>query len=299
MTQTDNTIDTSGAAQTGSGPTFLVAMEQYEPSAKRIIHDDLAIKVLPGAERFILKLLRFSPLRRWFINLSEKQVEGTSSAFVCRKKYIDEVIVTAVEKGSVGAIVNLGAAFDTRLYRLSPLTTLPSWEVDQPVNIEAKEKGVLNALGKMPSHVTLVPINFVTQNVSEVLKEHGYVGDQKTFFIWEAVSQYLTETAVRQTFDFFANAPSGSQLTFTYVLKDFIDGDNLYGQDAFYNRMVVKDKTWHFGFDPEEVSDFLSEYGWRLVEDLSYEALNKRYAKPLGRDLPSMQIERIVLAEKV
>lgn len=30
------------------GPTFLVAMEQYEPPAQRIIDDDLAAKVLPG-----------------------------------------------------------------------------------------------------------------------------------------------------------------------------------------------------------------------------------------------------------
>lgn len=40
MTQANETFDTSSAAQTGSGPTFLVAMEQYEPSAQRIIHMD-------------------------------------------------------------------------------------------------------------------------------------------------------------------------------------------------------------------------------------------------------------------
>ncbi|MAT99079.1 MAG: SAM-dependent methyltransferase [Anaerolineaceae bacterium] len=298
MTQTNEDFDTSGAAQTGTGPTFLVAMEQHEPSEQRIIHDDLAEKVLPGGARFFLKLLRFSPFRRWFTNFSEKRIEGVSSAFVCRKRYIDEAIVTAVEKGSMGAIVNLGAALDTRLYRLPALALVPAWEMDQLVNIEAKQKEIQNALGQMPSHVTLVPINFVTQDVSTVLKEHGYTGDQKTFFIWEAVSQYLTESAVHQTFDFFAKAPSGSQLTFTYVLKDFIDGQNLYGQDSFYEQVIGKDKIWHFGFDPAAVADFLSEYGWRLIEDLSYEELNNRYAKPLGRDLPYMKIERMVYAEK-
>jgi len=56
---------------------------------------------------------------------------------------------------------------------------------------------------------------------------------------------------------------------------------------------------WHFGFDPAEVADFLHEYGWRLIEDLSYEELNNRYAKTIGRYLPSMKIERMVWAEKV
>ena len=299
MTQTNEAFDTSGAAQTGSGPTFLVAMEQYEPPAQRIIEDDLAAKVLPGGERFFLKLLRLRPLRRWMLNYTEKEIEGGTSAFLCRKRYIDETIVAAVEDGAVAAVVNLGAAFDTRVYRLPALTTVPAWEVDQPVNIEAKQKGIQNALGTIPSHVTLVPINFMTQDVATVLAEHGYRGHQKTFFIWEAVSQYLTETAVRQTFNFFAQAPTGSQLAFTYVLKAFIDGKNLYGQEKFYERMLVKDKIWHFGFDPAAVGDFLGEYGWRLVEDLSYEELNKRYAKSVGRNLPSMKIERMVWAEKL
>ncbi len=299
MTQTNETFDTSNAAKTGSSPTFLVAMEQYEPVAQRIIEDDLALKILSGGERFFLKLMRISLLRKWMINLMEKQIKGASSAFLCRKRYIDETIVAAAENGSVAAIVNLGAGFDTRVYRLPALATIPAWEVDQAVNIEAKQKGVQSALGEIPAHVTLVPINFMTQDLGEVLNEYGYAGSEKTFFIWEAVSQYLTETAVRQTFDFLAQAATGSQLTFTYVLKDFIDGENLYGQEKFYERMLVKDKIWHFGFDPAQVADFLGEYGWRLIEDLSYEELNNRYAKSVGRALPSMVIERMVYAEKI
>lgn len=292
-------IDTTAAANTGAGPTFLVAMEQFEPAGQRVIDDNMAAEVLPGGYRFFLKLMRVPLFRRWMTNLTEKQVTGGSTAFLVRKRYIDETISAAAESGSVAAVVNLGAAFDTRVYRLPALTNIPAWEVDQPVNIEAKEKGLHNALGSIPARVTLVPINFVTQDVAEVLKENGYTADVPTFFIWEAVSQYITEAAVRQTFDFLAQAPSGSQLTFTYVLKDFVEGKNLYGQDKFYERMLVKDKIWHFGFDPAEVGDFLNDYGWRLIEDLSYEELDNRYARPVGRDNPSMVIERMVYAEKV
>lgn len=299
MTQANEPFDTSAAAQTGSGPTFLVAVEQYEPPERRIIKDELAAKILPPRARIFLKLLRIAPLRRWLFKLFESRLEGASSAFLCRKRYIDETIVAAAENGSVAAIVNLGAAFDTRVYRLPALASIPAWEVDQLVNVEAKQQGLRNALGLVPDHVMLVPINFITQDLGAVLQEHGYANDKKTFFIWEAVSQYLTETAVRQTFSFLAQAPAGSQLTFTYVPKDFIDGKNLYGQDSFYERMLVKDKIWHFGFNPAEVASFLGEYGWCLSEDLSYEELNNRYAKPLGRNLPSMKIERMVWAKKI
>ena len=69
------------------------------------------------------------------------------------------------------------------------LATIPAWEMDQPVNMAAKQKGIQQALGTVPSHVRLVPINFVTQDLAAVLNQHGYAGDEKTFFIWEAVSQ--------------------------------------------------------------------------------------------------------------
>ena len=51
--------------------------------------------------------------------------------------------------------------------------------------------------------------------------------------------------------------------------------------------------------NPEDVSNFLETYGWRVVEHLGYEELAERYVKPTGRELASMQIERMVYAEKL
>ena len=299
MTQTDGKVDTSAAAQTGVAPTMMVAIEQNFPGDQRIIHDELALKILPVGYQFLVKLMRIPVLRNWMVQASEKQVDGIWSGMVCRKRYIDDKLVLAVaDENSVDAVVNLGAGYDTRVYRLPALADVPAWEVDQPVNIEAKQANLQKALGKIPSHVTLVPINFVDQKLGSVLATHGYAAGTKAFFIWEAVSQYLTETAVRQTFDFLAQAPAGSQLAFTYVRKDFIEGKELYGLEKFYERMIVKDNAWHFGFEPEEVADFLSEYGWRMIEHLGYDDLADRYVKPTARELPSMVIERMVYAEK-
>lgn len=80
--------------------------------------------------------------------------------------------------------------------------------------------------------------------------------------------------------------------------KDFVEGEELYGLEKFYERMIVKDNAWHFGFEPEEVADFLGEYGWRMIEHLGYDDLADRYVKPTARELPFMVIERMVYAEK-
>jgi methyltransferase (TIGR00027 family) len=153
--------------------------------------------------------------------------------------------------------------------------------------------------GEVPAHVTLVPIDFDREELGAVLASHGYAADTRTFFIWEGVTQYLTEAGIQTTFDFLAKAPAGSRLVFTYVRKDFMDGEVFYGLEYMYKRMVLKDKSWLFGIDPENVADFIGVYGWRVLEHLGYEELAERYVKPTGRRLESMAIERVVYAEKL
>lgn len=300
MTQTEEAIDASSAAQTGAGPTTVVAIEQYFPAEQRIIHDDLALRILPASYRFFSRLTRISVIRNWMVRATEKRARGLWSGIMCRKRYIDDRVVSDVRaENSVKAVVNLGAGYDTRAYRLPALATVPVWEVDQPGTIKAKQANVIKALGKFPHHITLVSIDFNREKLEPLLASQGYPADTKTFFIWEAVCQYLSETGVRQIFDFLAQAPTGSRLVFTYIRKDFIDGSNRYGQEVLYQQMIVKDTVWHFGFDPKKVTDFLSEYGWRIIEHLGYDELAELYVKPIGRELPTMAIERMVYAEKV
>jgi len=277
----------------------MVAIEQKKfPESARIINDDLAYRILPFGMRAAvwLKLRLFS--RDYMVNWMEKRLPGIWAGVMCRKRYIDDKVAEAAE-GQAETVVNLGAGFDTRAYRLPALAKVPVWEVDLPENIDAKRSRLRKVLEEVPAHVTLVPIDFDREELGAVLASHGYAADTKTFFIWEGVTQYLTEAGIRTTFDFLAKAPAGSRLAFTYVRKDFIDGKVLYGAEYLYKKTVLKDKSWLFGMDPEDVADFLGVYGWRVLEHLGYEELAERYVKPTGRKLVSMALERMVYAEKL
>ena len=284
------------AARTGPGAMVLVAIEQAFPEDERIIDDDLAYRILPIA--FRINVWISTRLKGWLIKKTEEKVPGLWGGIMARKRYIDEIVTKAAD-GQVEAVVNLGAGFDTRAFRLQALAEVPAWEVDQPQNIEAKRRRLEHLFGEVPDHVTLVPIDFDHENLPTVLASHRYEPEKKTFFIWEGVTQYVTESGIRATFDFLSKAPSGSRLAFTYTPKDFIDGEVFYGQEYLYRKMLLKDKLWLFGLDPESIDEFLGEYGWRVVEHLGYDELDKRYVKPTGRELQSMAIERIVSAEKV
>ncbi|MEO6086527.1 MAG: SAM-dependent methyltransferase [Umezawaea sp.] len=279
-----------GAAQTAIGPMVVVAVEQYEDSP--LVRDELAAAVLPLSARIIIRCARLGFVRRFLVAATEQKIRGMWAGMLCRKRYIDDRLAAAVDVG-VEAVVILGAGFDTRGYRL-PGT--PVFEVDLPANIERKRAAVRRIHADAPDHVTLVPIDFETQDLADVLAEHGYRAGAKTFFVWEGVTQYLTADGVRATMEFLAKASSGSGLVFTYVRQDFLDGLELDGGEAAYREFVVKRRLWHFGLMPDEVAGFLAPHGWHVVEQAGSAEHTDRYVAPSGRALPVSGIERCVHA---
>jgi len=283
------------AAQTGLAPTALVAIEQYFPKKERIIEDDLAYKILP-ARKALVWLMRSDFVRALMVRAIEKNSPGMWGLMMCRKRYIDEKLIGSINQ--INAVVNLGTGFDTRAYRLPALSSIPVWELDQLDNIKSKQTGLHKVFGTIPSHVKLVAIDFDREDLGTVLEAHDYSTNKRTFFIWEGVTQYLTEKGIRTTFDFLAKAERGSRLAFTYVRKDFLDGRAMYGWEKVYNRFVTN-KTWIFGMKPEAWPDFLKEYGWQVIEDMGYDEMAEKYVKPTGRILASTPVERMVYAEKL
>jgi methyltransferase (TIGR00027 family) len=284
------------AAQTAFGPMVLAAMEQTEPPAQRLVDDDLAARFLPAATRWLLAATPPKLMRRLMMAAMEGSGPGMWANFACRKRYIADKVTEAL--GDIDAVVILGAGLDTLAYRLARQTGVPIFEVDQLINIKRKAAAVRRVLRELPSSVRLVPLDFERDDLLSALAELGYRRGDRTFFIWEGVTQYLTDDAVHATLESLRPAAPGSRLVFTYVRRDFIDGVNFYGAQRLYRRFRQRQQLWRFGLLPEEVAAFLDGHGWRLVEQLGPEEIVQRYVKPTGRDLTASQVEWSAYADK-
>ncbi|WP_101949486.1 SAM-dependent methyltransferase [Mycobacterium sp. 3519A] len=284
------------AAQTAFGPMAQAAIEQFEPPDRRLVFDDLALAFLPAGQRAVVRAMRAPVLRRLTIAAGERAVPGSWSLIACRKRFIDDKLDEIL--GDIDAVVDLGAGMDTRACRLARRSNLPVFEVDLGVNIERKRAAVERAIGGVPASVHLVPLDFERDDLVGTLTAHGYRPDARTFFIWEGVTQYLTEDAVRATMVALRGVAKGSRLVFTYVRKDFIDGVNMYGAEILYRRFRRRRQVWRFGLDPDAVADFVAEYGWRLVEQAGPDYYLRTYIRPTGRKLGASQLEWTAYAEK-
>jgi len=235
-------------------------------------------------------------IRDWMINWYEKNVPGTWGGMLCRKRYINDRLNEIAPQ--IDGVVNLGAGLDTRVYTIDSISKLPIWELDQKTVIKNKQKQLTKIYGTIPYNIKNVGIDFDVEDIGEVLNRNGYSSNKKIFFIWEAVTQYLEEESIRKMFDFLSHAQSGSKIAFTYVLRDFIDGKKMYDMEYFYKNEVLK-KIWIFGFGPEELPQFLENYGWKLIEDVGGDDLAEKYVKPTGRKFATTPIDRMIFAEKI
>jgi methyltransferase (TIGR00027 family) len=284
-------------AQTAYRVMFHVALEQYQPDEHRLIHDALTRQMLPARLRLLVRAFGFKPFRQWFLSLIDRISPGARDSGLCRKRYIDDKLVEALHAG-IDTIVILGSGLDTRAYRLQQLSTLRVYEVDLPQTVAYKGKKLQQLYGAIPSHVKLVPMDFDCQALEDVLISHGYSLDQKSFFIWEGVTQYISDAAVHAVFEFLAQVKPGSRMVFTYVVKDFIDGEMDYGLERLYQIYRVKNPIWQFGLYPAQIATFLGAYTWKELEQVGADEYRQRYLNPAGRTEPVMEIERAVYAEK-
>ncbi len=286
----------NAAAQTAYGPIVLAAIEHNEPPQHRLVDDELAESFLPKRFRVLVSLTRSAALRRAAIAASERTGPGLWASIACRKRFIDERLSDPLN--DTDSVVVLGAGLDTRGCRIARHSALPVFEVDQQINIDRKTAVLQRVLGTPPASVHLVPVDFEHDALIPALESHGYRSEQRTFFIWEGVTQYLTPEAVRSTLAQLGDAAPGSRLVFTYIRQDFIDGTNTYGAEPVYRRFRKRRQVWKSGLVPEHVGDLLADYGWRLVEQAGPSYFRDLYIRPTGRDMTASPVEWTVLAER-
>ena len=268
-------------------------IEQYQPIELRLFNDSLVKKFFSN---YICYMMKFSVLRKILIFMYNTSAVGLLGLQVCRTKYIDDILKKAINEG-IKQIVILGTGFDTRAYRIPGINEIKVFEVDLPIILDKKQGIIRKCIGEIPNNVIFTPIDFNVQKLDEVLVAKDLEVSKPSLFIWEGVTQYITEEAITNTLKFISKNSSGSRVVFTYILKSVIDGSsNIIDGEGLRNLFEAGNQPWHFGLNPSEVNDFIGKNNLRLIEDIGASYYQENYLKPIGRNLDISKFERIIYA---
>ena len=136
-----------------------------------------------------------------------------------RTERIDSVLDNHTD---VQQYVILGSGLDTRGYRQLAGSSVRVWEVDTAENIRFKKLHIAKA-GLNTDSVSYVPANFSDDSWPDSLRAAGFDDTQRTVFLMEGVTLYLTRDQVRQTLRLARSlGPTGSVLLMDLYSSDVV-----------------------------------------------------------------------------
>ncbi|HRI68558.1 MAG TPA: SAM-dependent methyltransferase [Polyangium sp.] len=142
---------------------------------------------------------------------------GLTFHVALRTHAIDEALGQSVAAG-VKQIVLLGAGFDGRAYRLPELAGTRVFEVDHPNTQRDKQERLAQANLQSYADISFVAVDFEKDSLEQSLRAAGFSSREKSFWIWEGVTAYLTHEAIRGTLEAITRSSApGSRLAMTYV----------------------------------------------------------------------------------
>ena len=185
-----------GASLTAEAVCFFRALEQTRAPANRIVDDPFAARML---SRRLSGLAASPGVRRALISTGAAGLGGLQRFVAARHRIMDEAMLAFIAGGGTQVVI-LGVGYDTRAWRFGAnLTRATVWEVDFPATQDRKKdllhRGRIADVAVKPPR--FLAVDFERQDVGEALVADGVDGGARVLFIWEGVTMYLTEGAVR------------------------------------------------------------------------------------------------------
>ncbi len=256
------------SSRTAAGLAIIRAIESSRPEGLRICFDPIARSLVNPIAVFLSKLVIDSGIYK------RLSTPGTIEFITARERYIDDFLKACLHEG-FNQIVILGAGFDTRAYHIPEMKKAKVIEVDHPATQTVKLKRLKKVIDPLPDNVTYTPIEFVSQTIYERLRVNGYNEQDKTLFIWQGVTPYLTSEGVDSTLFFIANhSGPGSTVIFDYFYNETLCDIKMKSTQRITQALG---EQLIFGINEGQTEAFLTLRGFCDVHNVDARELERLY----------------------
>lgn len=281
-----------GASRTAEIVCFFRAMETHRPPANRILEDRYAEVFLDGPwrafarspwSRVVLAPDVRSPMPTMWPTMQAAMLQGF---VVARHREIDDHLRRFLHDGGDQVVV-LGAGYDTRALRFSDtLAGRVIIEVDFPATQAKKQQLLRQRLPEATRHVAAyLGVDFLHEVLGEALRRPPFREGARTFFIWEGVAMYLTESAVAHTLSTLAaiSGPGSEVVCDMWAVprgRGLGDATRRWGAGL----LARIGEPLLFSLHPPDAPAFFLRHGWRVQDVADGRALSARWGRPIFPD---------------
>jgi methyltransferase (TIGR00027 family) len=245
---TDKTRIENKTSRTAEFNCIFRAASYYEKLPQYKSDDHIAIELV---SKFYKPLIKMGTFRKIFNRMFPP---GMYEYVIARTKYIDSIFKKAIQD-EFDQILIFGAGFDSREIRFADLNKKTKiFELDAAATQEAKIYQLKKRI-KINSNLIFISIDFNKESLEEKLLSSGFNKNQKSLFILEGLTYYLSPQAIDDTFNVINKlAGDGSEVVFDYIYSSVLRGENLYyGESEVFNGVKNEKEPWSFGIEKEEI----------------------------------------------
>jgi methyltransferase (TIGR00027 family) len=207
--------------------------------------------------------------------LAHVLVRMRSEAIVTRTLAIDD----AVRDAAALQVVNLGAGFDGRAWRMRELSEAVVFEVDHP-DAQAEKRARVAPLTTTAKEVRFVPVDLARDPLDVALAGAGHDAETATLWIWEGVIPYLTPSEVEATLQAVRRCSAhGSRIAIAYQAPSTREAGAPSAAAAA--QQLWQSEPLRSWWTADEMRDLLARAGFQVTSDRDLVDL----AATLGADL--------------
>ena len=221
--------------------------------------------------------LKDPAIREWV--MKNRIAPGMYEFMIARTAFFDHVVEQALLE-NIPQIVFLGAGYDSRSYRFKDIIKdTRIFELDIQPTQQRKKELLYQASISIPDQLIFVSFNFKTDNIGGILNRAGFNRNQKTLFVWEGVTYYLSAEVIDDTLSVItSNSPAGSLICFDYASHspDRLNDEGLKKMRGMMRSNYPGEPT-QFGIKDGEIKSILSSRGYNIIEHLNSTEMERKY----------------------
>jgi methyltransferase (TIGR00027 family) len=230
-----------------------------------------------GGDSLVKRLIYALPPRLMTGLMDRLYVPGMTQHYLFRKRWIERHVSAGLDRG-VRQVILLGAGLDTLALRLAKRWPAARFlEVDLPTTQRAKLAILRRSGFTLPGNCRFEAADLGKMSLAAVLTaDPHFDGAAPTMVTLEGVLMYLTESEVKPLFSELGRLFTGSlHIVYGALAAPDRDRDSLKRFTRFLLASGAEGAKWHC--PPSAMPEFMERLGFRMVENISYKALQRLY----------------------
>jgi methyltransferase (TIGR00027 family) len=278
---------------------LLRAIESNRPENKRLFYDPYAKLFLSPTFRLVERLSRIPLLNKFIAWFIDKNWTGALTCCSARTRLVDVMTVNTIQDEGINQVIVFGAGYDCRALRLHMRKRVQFVEIDHP-DFQAEKRAILSRSPDRNGRETMInyiSVDLQTQDLDQVIPQIFQKGHYKTMFIWEGVTNSLTDPVAPTVFDYFKRFRPGTIVIFTYVDEAVLQHPERFSGAASITRLLHRhNERWNFGIDPANIGKFLASYNMELMYNLDANIYRRMYYGDESEKMKGYEFYRVAMA---